>query len=636
MRCLNCHFDGVEPETPVCPSCGVVFATLFRDMLPPKTLLDGRYEIEYVLGQGGFGITYLAMHSQLGKRVAIKEYYPAERVARNTTTWGLLIGTNQQADFQRGLKRFVEEGQKLEQLEHPNVVRVRDLFSERGTAYLVMEYLSGRSLREELKVAAAPEKQQGPLPEERVRQIMGALVEALAAVHQQGLQHLDIKPDNVMVENSGRVVLIDFGASRRGMGTTSTRAFTQGYAPPELTSEAMEVGPQSDIFEMGVMLHELLTGNLPAMDVTTRLIRGEKSWAPADMSEPWKSLIEQSLRLEMQARPPDIHEWWQLAQYKPTRGADDWAEVQITEEEARLGGHKAYVSQGLQQGVVEIPPRTRSGAVITEAGNGLPGLHGGAAGDMKVKVIVQRPARPARSAGTSRPATPPRPAASTPKVEKSPKTIPAWAIGALLVLLLVVGGILLKSRTASPSSPNSSGKTTPTAVPGNTEIASPTKAPVDVAALNKQLLTAIAKHNVPGAKTALQQGALINSANKDGETALLLASISQHPATVQVLLDAKANTRLTDSDGITPLIACAMQGDAETMRLLLKADGDSKFVNAQTKTNGYSALMRASARGEVNMVRLLLAQGANKSLKSKRGLMARDFTDNAQVLTLLK
>lgn len=635
MRCLNCHCDGIDPETPVCPACGVVFATLFRDMLPPGTLLDGRYLIEYVLGQGGFGITYLAMHSQLGKRVAIKEYYPAERVARNTTTWGLLIGTNQQADFQRGLKRFMEEGQKLEQLEHPNVVRVRDLFSERGTAYLVMEYLSGRSLREELTAAAPEGKQQGPLPEERVRQIMSALAEALSAVHAQGLQHLDIKPDNVMVETSGRVVLIDFGASRRGMGTTSTRAFTQGYAPPELTSEAMEVGPQSDIFEMGVMLHELLTGHLPAMDVTTRLIRGEKSWAPPNLEEPWKSLIEQALRLDMQTRPRDIREWWKLAQHKPERGADDWAEVQITEEEARLGGHKAYVSQGMQQGVVQIPPRTRSRTILTDEGKGLPGLHGGPPGDIKIRVIVPRTGR--NAGRNERPAVAARSASSTTPEKRSAKPIPVWAIVAPVVLLLMLGGVY-KMFT---SSANSGGKTSPRAtgaavVAPTAPQAAPTKALVDIAAANRRLLEAIPKRNIEQAKTALQQGAQINAANQYGETAILLAAVSRNPAMVKVLLGAKANLLKTDSDGITPLIACAKQGDVETMRLLLQANKDPKFVNARTITNGYSALMRAAARGEANMVRLLVAHGADKQQKSKKGELARDFTGDAQILRMLQ
>ena len=172
-----------------------------------------RYQIEGVLGAGGFGITYKAIHEALENEVAIKEYFPAEWAYRDHN--GITVRANAQGQipareteppcYEWGLQRFLDEAKILVQVNHPGVVRVRDYFTANGTAYIVMEYEEGESL-------SATLQRGGILPEPELRRILGDVMPALEAVHAQGYLHRDIKPSNLYIRaSSGRVILIDFG-----------------------------------------------------------------------------------------------------------------------------------------------------------------------------------------------------------------------------------------------------------------------------------------------------------------------------------------------------------------------------------------------------------------------------------------
>src|SRR5438067_9520688 len=164
MRCLACHRDAIPEQETHCPGCGVDLKQSLREVLPPGSgLRNGSYRIEYALGQGGFGITYRAIHTALGSPVAIKEYFPQDMASRHSETQEVWVSPDKAEKFRVGLERFYREGQFLAVLTHPNIVRVTDLFRERGTAYLVMEYLSGMTLRELLDDAKGHK-----LPSERV------------------------------------------------------------------------------------------------------------------------------------------------------------------------------------------------------------------------------------------------------------------------------------------------------------------------------------------------------------------------------------------------------------------------------------------------------------------------------------
>jgi len=302
MRCLNCHKDGIPTAATVCPGCGVYLPSLLRDVLPAGTLLKGKnYRIDYALGRGGFGITYRAMHVLLERAVAVKEYYPQEYVRRDEKTDSLVVPIDKQDAYHGGLQRFIREGKILCQFRHPNVVQVLDLFEEHHTAYLVMELVQGSSLTQEIAHS-------GRLPEARLESLIGQLVEALSAIHAASVCHLDLKPDNVMLLPGDRVVLIDFGTARQGYTSTDTSTFTLEYAAPEVVT-GNDVGTESDIFELGMMLHELLTGTRPPSALARLTTEASSSWRPR-VAEPWQSLLESALQLRKKDRPSSILDWW--------------------------------------------------------------------------------------------------------------------------------------------------------------------------------------------------------------------------------------------------------------------------------------------------------------------------------------
>lgn len=326
MRCLNCGQNGISLNTEICHNCGVHLPTLLQNCLPPGTILwHDTYRIDYALGRGGFGITYRAFDQSLEKAVAIKEFFPQDYALREQTT-GLLKISNTQKEgaYQRGLERFLREGRLLASLDHPGVVRVFNSFKEKGTAYLVMELVDGITLRDELN-----KQPNQKFSAERVEKIFSELVAALDNVHQQQIYHLDISPDNIMLTKAEqRVILIDFGASRQGLGGQTTQAFKEAYAPPEVfNGEGM--GAESDVFELGVMLCELLTGKLPpsAISRLTSLITNEQdTWTPPqELKQPWLGLVNEAIRLKQQERPQNVCDWWQVKSSERPR-PDDYSE----------------------------------------------------------------------------------------------------------------------------------------------------------------------------------------------------------------------------------------------------------------------------------------------------------------------
>jgi formylglycine-generating enzyme required for sulfatase activity/predicted Ser/Thr protein kinase len=306
MRCLNCHEDNIEVNTELCPKCGIHLPTLLRDTLPCGTLIHhDKYQIGYPLAQGGFGITYLAVNTVLQQTVAIKEYYPRDQALREGITGSIIIPTDQAEAYSRGKKRFLKEAQILARFKHPNIVQVLDFFEERNTAYLVMELIEGYTLKNELK-----SNSHHRLSESRVKEVMDTLVISLGELHENGIYHLDIKPDNVMITKEGKIVLVDFGSARYAVNGDATRrsgSYTLQYAPPELFS-GEDISAASDIFELGMMLCELLSGELPP-DALKRLFNN--NWSSDFLGSPWRKLVEEAIRLNPQERPQNVQLWWQ-------------------------------------------------------------------------------------------------------------------------------------------------------------------------------------------------------------------------------------------------------------------------------------------------------------------------------------
>ena len=226
--------------------------------LPPGQRV-GRYAILSILGQGGFGITYRARDTELDRDVAIKEYLPAALAVRQDGVTVLPRSTKMAEDFAWGRDRFVAEGRTLASLHHaPAIVRVFDFLQVHGTAYIVMELLSGETLGDRIN-------RKGKLAPEEVDRILWPLLDGLEQVHNAGFLHRDIKPANILLDAAGHPTLIDFGASRAAMADRSsvlTAVFTPGYAAAEQMTSARQ-GPWTDIYGLSATLHHAITGAPP-------------------------------------------------------------------------------------------------------------------------------------------------------------------------------------------------------------------------------------------------------------------------------------------------------------------------------------------------------------------------------------
>ena len=276
--------------------------------LPAGTLLHARmYRIVRFIAAGGFGCTYEAEHVLLEKRVAIKEFFMQDYCNRDAETNRVTVGTECMNEVVEKYKRkFIGEAKALSGLRHEGIVSVSDVFEENGTAYFVMEYVDGQSLAGLCK--------SGPLPEKHALYYIRQVCEALAYVHDHNRLHLDLKPGNIMVEPSGRIVLIDFGASKQydaasGENTTTLLGYTPGYAPLEqMNRNVQQFFPATDIYALGATLYCLLTGHTP-QSPADRLNDEESLAFPDGISAATRHAVERAMELRKKDRPQSVREF---------------------------------------------------------------------------------------------------------------------------------------------------------------------------------------------------------------------------------------------------------------------------------------------------------------------------------------
>ena len=229
-----------------------------RGALPAGARLRG-YEILAVLGHGGFGVTYRARDTTLGRDVAIKEYLPTALAVREDGTTVLPRSTALADEFRWGRDRFLQEARTLAKLDGaPAIVGVFDFLEANGTAYMVMALLDGEPLEQRLR-------REGCLFQPAIERLLDSLLDGLEAVHAAGFLHRDIKPDNIMLDARSAPTLIDFGASRAPMagGTAAmTAIFTPGYAAAEQFTSARQ-GPWTDIYGLCATLYHAIVGRPP-------------------------------------------------------------------------------------------------------------------------------------------------------------------------------------------------------------------------------------------------------------------------------------------------------------------------------------------------------------------------------------
>jgi len=286
-----------------------------RNALPTGFELENEYRIESLLGHGGFGITYLATDLRLQQKVAIKEYLPNELAVREGVTTVFAKSSTDEEAFQWGLQRFILEARTLAHFKHPNIVRVIRFFELHGTAYMVMEYQAGQSLKD---YSLAREFTQQDL-----ENILYPLLDGLAQVHAAGFLHRDIKPNNIYIRNDGTPVLLDFGAARFAVGLRSrslTSIVTPGYAPFEQYDSKSLQGPWSDIYALSAVMYFLITGG-PPQEVVSRIKHDQMLKACEQgygrFRAEFLQAIDWALAVDEEARPQSVTEWRQALQAEP-------------------------------------------------------------------------------------------------------------------------------------------------------------------------------------------------------------------------------------------------------------------------------------------------------------------------------
>lgn len=290
--------------------------------VPAGTRLRDQYDVGEVLGAGSFGITYRAHDEHLDTTVAIKEYYPKAIAGRAEGSLSVSPRTAEDAsDFEFGRERFMEEARTLARFDHPNIVRVRSYFEAHGTGYLVMDYYEGRTLASHLA------KNGGRLPEREAVDLMLDVLRGLRPVHEEGLLHRDIDPQNIYRTVNGRAVLLDFGAARVAVGERSGEdlvIFKPGYAPPEQYYSDGEQGPWTDVYACAATLYKCLTGIKPP-DASHRT--GDDPLIPPREIEASVSLsvsvaISKGLALAPSQRPASVEAFSALLREDETEETD--------------------------------------------------------------------------------------------------------------------------------------------------------------------------------------------------------------------------------------------------------------------------------------------------------------------------
>ena len=312
-RCLGCM--KMKSASPICEHCGYDERTSNEPhQLQAGTVLLGKYLVGRVLGQGGFGITYLGWNRYLETIVAIKEYYPSTVVDRNATHNTSVVCRTVQLEefFRENRMRFLREAQTLAKLQGiPQIVSVYDFYEVNNTAYIVMEYLRGEDLR------AFLQKRGKPLTPTETFNIMRPTMAALAKIHDAGMVHRDISPDNIMLLSDGSVKLMDFGSVRNvnhpGVDkelTQATQAIVKhGFAPMEQYSEKGSIGPWTDEYALCATMYYCMTGKLPENAPTRILEERDLDWDQIPgLTEHHRQVLAKGMAIRAKDRYPGIRE----------------------------------------------------------------------------------------------------------------------------------------------------------------------------------------------------------------------------------------------------------------------------------------------------------------------------------------
>ena len=411
-RCMKCMHPLAAGET-VCPECGRAYGSANAETfaLKPGTILEGKYLVGEMLGQGGFGITYIGFDLLLEQKVAIKEYYPmstgmVSREGHSTVVWSsAMMG---KTGTQKGFDSFLKEARKMAKLGGiPGVVGVKSVFIQNETAYIVMDFIEGETLLKKLQ-------KNGPMDFDSCVKLMTPIMQALAEVHEHGIIHRDISPDNIMVRPDGKLILLDLGAAKDldiqgndGSVQSSQMVAKHGFSPIEQYSKSGKVGPWTDIYAMAATIYYCCTGILPP-PATDRTIDDTLACQPL-LTQAQFGILADCMHMRPQDRPQSMDTLLQML--------------------TRLQGEAKAE-----------PPK-----VIPEAEPPKP---------VEPKTAPPKPAEP-----KVEPAAPkPQPLKPEPRPDAKPKrSFPAWWAAVVVVVLGIIIGVTRTSSTVA-GTPSSAAK----------------------------------------------------------------------------------------------------------------------------------------------------------------------------------
>ena len=317
-----------------CSECGRPYGSVETEpfALKPGTILDGKYLVGEMLGQGGFGITYIGFDLLLEQKVAIKEYYPMSTgmVSReNSTTVVWSSAVMQKSGMEKGFDSFLKEARKMAKLGGiPGVVGVKSVFIQNETAYIVMDFIEGETLLKKLQRG-------GPMDYGTCVSLMTPIMQALSEVHKHGIIHRDISPDNIMVQNDGRLILLDLGAAKDldiqgkdGNMQSSQMVAKQGFSPVEQYGRDGNIGSWTDVYAMAATIYYCCTGVLPP-SATDRMIEDTLTCRPRLTKEEF-DVLAFCMNVLPQKRPQNMDALLQIVTH-PTEKTQPVADVPKTE-----------------------------------------------------------------------------------------------------------------------------------------------------------------------------------------------------------------------------------------------------------------------------------------------------------------
>ena len=543
---------------------------LLSHELPAGYMLRDTYTLTETLGQGGFGITYLATDDITGRKVVIKENFPTDFAMRNSANHHVgPAGSACKMPYDWVLGKFLKDAKILTRLKHPNIVPVLTDFKALGTAYYVMDYIGGRPLHE-----AAPQQ----ITEEWLLSILRPMLSALHYIHtlpQGQLLHLDITPNNILVTLAGEPVLIDFGSLHSMSNLCNAELMgTPGYAPPEQMTDISKCGPWTDIYALGATCYDLLTGQTPP----ECLVR--------NYAAPDSDLLAHRPELQGRFSPAllaSIDKAFALRSTDRWQSAQEWMDA--LSGNAPANNTSPTPANGARVPIIEEPESTKK--ITQQAAQAELQRRGISAEEYDSKLLEA-----AKNGETELVKLLIAAGADVNQADKDGETplhnAAIFGHAECVKLLLAAGADVNAKGNAKVNDDNDD----------DTWNSYTSCTP---------LIVAVGNDHAECAKLLIAAGADVNMASEDGETPLFWAAYYGRAECAKLLIDAGADVNKAYKDGDTPLYWTASDGLTEFMKLLIDAGAD---VNKADEC-GYTPLYQAADNGRAECVKLLLDAGAD-------------------------